>query len=226
MNREELVKNAEAAKKKCAAEYEALTKKMKDVLDTMIKSAGLDTFTKIRHITDSCAEIEIDRPGKDWGHTFSLYYHQPWGDEKRKVELNGGTFGSFTADDQPEVNFYVAAGTFASALKEIQDCFEDIDFETYYDARNASYRADDEVKKFDAEVKRAADEKLKIEIATKLVPGAKIKVGLDWYGKDKIDEIMKVTPKRIYFKHYANCIGKDEVISNFMRSSKAWTFAA
>lgn len=226
MNREELVKNAEAAQKKCAAEYEALTKKMKDVLDTMIKSAGLDTFTTVRHITDSCAEIEIERSGKDWGHTFSLYYHQPWGDKKRKVELNVGTFGSFTADDQPEVNFYVAAGTFASALKEIQDCFEDIDFETYYNARNASYLADDEVKKFDAEIKRAADEKLKTEIAAKLVPGAKIKIGVDWYGKDKIDEIVKVTPKRVYFSHYANCLSKDEVIYNFMRGSKAWTFAA
>ena len=226
MNREELVKAAEAAQKKCTAEYEVLTKKMKDVLDTMIKSAGLDTFTKVRHISDSCAEIEIDRPGKDWGRTFSLYYSRPWGDEKRKVELNVGTFGSFSADDQPEVNFYIAAGKFASALKEIQDCFEDIDFETYYDARNASYRADDEVKKFDAEVKRAADEKLKIEIATKLVPGAKVNVGVDWGGKAKIDEILKVTPKRIYFRYYARILNKDEVISNFMRQRNPWTFAA
>ena len=225
MDREELAKNAEAAKQKCATEYQALTEKIKDVLSLFIKNAGLSAFTKARRVDDSCMEIEIERPGKDWGHTFSLYYHKPWSNEKRKLELNVGTFGSFSSEDTPEINFYIAAGKFASCLEEIQSCFENIDFEKYYAACDASYQADNELRKFDDEVKQTADEKLKIEIATKLVPGAKIKIGVDWHGKDKIDEIVKVTPKRIYFKHYANCIGKDEVISNFMRSSKAWAFA-
>ena len=226
MEREELVKAAEVAKQKCAAEYKILAQKIKDVLDTMIKSAGLDTFAHVRCANDECMEIEIDRPGKDWGHTFTLYYHQPWGDEKRKLELNVGTFGSFSADDQPEINFYVAAGTFASALKEIQDCFEDIDFKTYYDARKASYKADDELRKFDAEIKRLEDENRKRIVELGLVAGAKIKIGVDWHGKDKIDEVVKVTPKRVYFKHYANCINRDEVISNFMKLRDPWVFAA
>lgn len=226
MNREELVKNAEDAQKKCAAEYQALTEKIKDILSLFIKNAGLSAFTKVRHVSDSCMEIETERPEKDWGHTFSLYYHQLWSNEKRKLELNVGTFGSFSSEDTPEINFYIAAGKFASCLGEIQSCLEDIDFEKYYAARDASYRAGDELKRFDDEAKKLEDAKRQAEIELKLIPGAKIKVGLDWYGKDKIDEIVKVTPKRIYFKHYANCIGKDEVISNFMRSSKAWTFAA
>ena len=104
--------------------------------------------------------------------------------------------------------------------------WEDIDFETYYDARNASYRADDELRAFDNEAKKLEDTKRQVEIELKLIPGAKIKIGVDWYGKDKIDEIVKITPKRVYFRHYANCLSKDEVIYNFMHSSKAWTFAA
>jgi len=226
MEHEELVKNAEAAKQKCATEYQALTEKIKDVLGLFIKNAGIAAFTKVRHASDACVEIEIDRPGKDWGHTFSLYYHQPWGKEKRVVELNVGTFGSFSSKDKPEVNFYVAAGKFASCLEEIQSCFENIDFEKYYAARDASYNAADALKRFECEVEKLEDMKRQSEIEMKLIPGAKIKIGVDWYGKDKIDEIVKVTPKRVYFSHYANCLNKDEVIRNFMRSSKAWTFAA
>lgn len=226
MNREELVKNAEAAKQKCATEYKALTEKIKDVLSLFIKNVGLSAFTKVRHVSDECMEIEIERPGKDWGHTFSLYYHKPWSNEKRKLELNVGTFGSFSSEDKPEINYYVAAGKFASCLGEIQSCFENIDFEKYHEAWSASYKANDALRSFDYEAKKLEDTKRQDEIALKLVPGAKIKIGVDWYGKDKIDEIVKVTPKRVYFSHYANCIDKDKVISNFMRSSKAWTFAA
>ena len=226
MTREELAKNAEAAKQKCAAECQALTQKIKDVLSLFIKNAGLSAFTKVRHVSDSCMEIETERPGKDWGHTFSLFYHTPWSNEKRKLELNVGTFGSFSSEDTPEINFYVAAGKFASCLGEIQSCFENIDFKKYNAARDASYRAGDELRRFDDEAKKLEDMKRQAEIALKLVPGAKIKIGVDWYGKDKIDEIVKVTPKRVYFSHYVNCLSKDEVIYNFMRSSKAWTFAA
>ena len=39
MNREELAKNVEAAKQKCAAEYQVLTEKIKDVLGLFIKNA-------------------------------------------------------------------------------------------------------------------------------------------------------------------------------------------
>lgn len=226
MNREELVDAAKAAKQKCTAEYQDLTKKIKDVLELFIKNAGLSIFTKVRHVSDECMEIEIERPGKDWGHTFSLYYHKPWSNEKRKLELNVGTFGSFSSENKPEINYYIAAGKFASCLEEIQSCLEDIDFEKYHEARSASYKANDALRSFDDEVKKLENAKHQAEIEMKLVPGAKIKIGVDWYGKDKIDEIVKVTPKRIYFSHYANCIDKDKVISNFMRSSKAWTFAA
>ena len=226
MDREELAKNAKDAKQKCAAEYQALTKKIKDVLDFFIKNAGLSAFTKVRHVSDECMEIETERPGKDWGHTFSLYYHKPWSNEKRKLELNVGTFGSFSSEDKPEINYYIAAGKFASCLEEIQSCFENIDFDKYHEVWSASYKAGEALRSFDYEAKKLEDMKCRSEIALKLVPGAKIKIGLDWCGKDKIDEIVKVTPKRVYFSHYIGCRSKDEVISNFMRSSKPWTFAA
>jgi len=226
MNREELVKNARAAKQKCATEYQILTEKIEDVLSLFIKNAGLSAFTKVNHVNDECIAIETERPGKDWGHTFSLYYHRPWNNEKRKLELNVGTFGSFSDEDKPEINYYIAAGKFASCLGEIQSCFENIDFEKYYAARDASYRAGDELRRFDDEAKKLEDMKHQSEIEMKLIPGAKIKIGVDWYGKDKIDEILKVTPKRIYFHHYANCINKDEVIGNFIRKHNPWSFIA
>lgn len=225
--RKELVEANNATSQKAAAEYKNLTEKIKSMLEIVVHSAGLDGIAKVRRVTDSCAEIEVDRPGKSWGHDFSIYFHDRYdGTGYRKVEMNVGTFGSFSANDKPEVNFYIAAGKFASCLEEIQHCIDDIDFKTYEDARRASHEANRELHEFDNGIARAEEEQRKKEIEAKLIPGAKIKIGVDWYGKDKIDEILKVTPKRIYFCHYANCINKDEVINNFIRECKSWSFVA
>ena len=226
MTCEELVCNAEFTKQKCADEYKALTEKIKNVLSLFLKEAEIDSFTKVSCVSDACAEIEIARPGKTWGHTFSLYYHRPWEKEKRVVELNVGTFGSFSSADKPEVNFYIAAGKFASCLDEIQSCFDNIDFDKYYAARDASFNANETLRSFKAEAKLLEDKKRQASIELKLVPGAKIKTGVDWYGKDKIDEISKVTPKRIYFSCSMKCISKDEAISNFMKAHNPWVFTA
>lgn len=227
MKREELVKNAKAAHEKSKVEYQALTEKIKSVLDGVIQTTGLDGIAKVRRVTDSCAEIEVERPGKSWGHDFNIYFHDRYdGTNYRKVEMNVGTFGSFSASDKPEVNFYVAAGKFAFWLDEIQHRIDSIDFKPYVDACHASYNAADALRRFDNEAKKLEDMKRQSEIEMKLIPGAKIKIGIDWCGKDKIDEIVKVTPKRVYFSNYVNCLSKGEVIRNFMRSSKAWTFAA
>lgn len=226
MEREELVKNVEVAHEKSKIEYQALTEKIKSVLDGVIQTTGLDDIAKVRRVTDSCAEIEVERPGKSYGHDFSIYFHDPYDGTSRKVEMNVGTFGSFSANDKPEVNFYIVAGKFAFWLDEIQSRIDSIDFKPYADAWHASYEADRELREFDNGIAKAEEDKHKKDIELKLIPGAKIKIGVDWYGKDKIDEIVKVTPKRVYFRHYANCLNKDEVIRNFMRGSKAWTFAA
>ena len=226
MEREELVKNVEAAREKSKAEYQALTEKIKSVLDGVIQTAGLDNIAKVRRVTDSCAEIEVERPGKSYGHDFDIYFHDRYDDSNRKVEMNVGTFGSFSASDKPEVDFYIVAGKFASCLEEIQSCIDNIDFKPYGDAWRASYEADRELREFDYGIKKVEEDKRKKDIELKLIPGAKIKIGTDFYGKDKIDEILKVTPKRVYFCHYANCLNKDEVIGNFIRERKPWTFAA
>lgn len=225
MEREELVKNVEAAREKSKVEYLALTEKIKSVLDGVVQTAGLDGLAKVRRVTDSCAEIEVERPGKSWGHDFDIYFHDHHDGTSRKVEMNVGTFGSFSASDKPEVNFYIVAGKFAFWLDEIQSRIDTIDFKSYDDAWRASCEADRELREFDNDFKKAEEDKRKREIEMKLVPGAKIKVGTGFYG-DKIDEISKVTSKRIYFCHYANFISKDEVIGNFIRERKPWTFAA
>ena len=228
MNRKELVEAEKATGQKDAAEYKNLTEKIKSMLEMVVHSAGLDGIAKVRCVTDSCAEIEVERPGKSWGHDFSIYFHDRYDGTNycRKVKMNVGTFGSFSASDKPEVNFYIVAGKFASCLEEIQHCIDDIDFKTYKDAHCAFYEANRELREFDDGIARAEEEQRKKDIEAKLIPGAKIKIDVDWHGKDKIDEILKVTPKRVYFCHYANCINKDEVIRNFICERKPWSFVA
>ena len=224
MDRKVLEANAEAAAQKCKAERIALTSKLKAVLDGVIANASICSFTKVRSINDSCAEIEVERPGRSYGHTFSLYFHSNFDKSPRKVELNVGTFGSFSCDDQPEANFYIAAGAFAASLRDIQEKFNAIDFTAYEQAQHKSWKAHDELQRFDASLKKAEEDKIKQAIDSRLVPGAKIKMGVYWDKTDKVDEVIKITPKRIYFKRFYNYMSRDEAMQAFTRQRDPWTF--
>lgn len=226
MDRKMLEENVAKARDGHHAAYAALTSKIKDVLENVLHSAKLDSIAKVRRVTDACAEIEVECPGHQWGHDFTLYFHDRYDGAPRKVEMNVGTFGSFSASDRPEVNFYVVAGKFASCLEEIQDCFNNIDFKEYHDAWHASYDADNALRKFDADAKKAEDDKRKAEIESKLIEGAKIKVGFDcWNNTDIVDTIINVARKNIYFRK-AKPMSKEDVIRNFFKVNSPWVFIA
>lgn len=224
MDRKVLEANAEAAAQECKAERIVLESKLKAVLDDVIANVGISSFTKVSSINDSCAVIEVERPGRNYGHTFSLYFHQTFDGSPRKIELNVGTFGSFSCDDQPEANFYIAAGAFAASLRDIQEKFNAIDFTTYEQAHHKSWKAHDELQSFDNALRKAEEDKIKQAIESRLVPGAKIKMGVNWDKTDRIDEVIKTTHKRIYFKWCFDYKTREEVIQAFIRQRDPWTF--
>lgn len=226
MDRKVLEANVEAAAQECKAERIALTSKLKAVLDDMIANAGISSFTKVRYVHNDNAEIEVERPGRDYGHTFSLYFHSNFDGSPRKAELNIGTFGSFSCDDQPEANFYIAAGAFAASLKDIQEKFNAVDFAPYEQAQHKSWKAHDELQSFDNALRKAEEDKIKHAIESRLVPGAKIKMGVYWDKTDKVDEVIKTTPKRIYFKRFYNYMSRDKAMQAFIRHRDPWTFVA
>lgn len=226
MDRKTLEENVAKARVIQHEAYKILTSKIKDVLENVIHSAGLDGIAKVRRVTDACAEIEVERPGYQWGHDFTLYFHETYDGTPRKVEMNVGTFGSFSAADTPEVNFYVVAGKFASCLEEIQDCFNNIDFKEYNDAWHTSCEADNALREFDNNIKKLEDDKRRAEIESKLIEGASIKIGFDnWRKVDIVDTITKVARKNIYF-HLAKPMSKVDVINNFFKHNSPWAFIA
>ena len=238
--REELVNDIAAARRKYTAEYKVLTKKIKLVLDSVIRSTQLGDFTKVGQVTDTCAEISVDRPGKPYGHTFDINYHEyghtssAWLQlNKPTITMNVGTFGSFSAGDKSEVNFYVAAGKFASHLGKIQSGIARIDFKPFKDARHVLFDAEDALREFDNAAERAEIEKRNKKIEAKLVPGAKIVIGVDYITtsggqiievENRIIEVEKTTPKRVYFNRYVHCLKKEDVFNNFTRSPHPWKF--
>ena len=81
---------------------EELYATIKAKLNETLVEAGIDKIAKLKYNYGDSAEIEVERPGKSYGHTMTLYFHERWGEEdaKRKVELNVGTFGSISAEEE------------------------------------------------------------------------------------------------------------------------------
>lgn len=206
---------------------EELYATIKAKLNETLVEAGIDKITKLRYDYGDSAEIEVWRPGKTYGHTMTLYFHERLGEEdaKRKVELNVGTFGSFSAKDEPEVNFYIVAGALAKSLSKLQEKFDAIDFKPYNDARRNYYRAKYELEKFDNDQQMEERLKREHEVEAKLVVGAKLRIGKTWKNEPIFDVIERVTNKLIFLKNdYGRQTKKTDAISNIL--NKTWEFAA
>lgn len=228
MDRKTLAAAVDALAIPFTAEADKLWATIKEKLQKTLVETGVDKIAKLNYHEGFSAEIEVEIPGKTYGHFMNLYFDD-WHDEdstkKREVKLNVGTFGSFSTSMKPEVNFYIVAGAIAKNLSKLQEKFDSIDFESYRIARQNYNRARNELEKHDRDQKMA--ERLQLEhcIEAKLVPGTKLRVGSTWKNEPIYDVIERATNKLIFLKsNYGRQTKKTEAINMIL--NKQWEFVA
>lgn len=229
MDRETLAAAVDALAMPYRAEAEKLWSTIKEKLQETLVEAGVDKIAKLNYNYGDSAEVEIKIPGKSYGHTMNLYFNDRWYDESSKkrvvVTLNVGTFGSFDATMEPEVNFYTVAGALAKNLSKLQEKFDAIDFGPYNVARRNYSKAQNELEKFDCIAKDEEIAKKMQEIESKLVVGAKLQIGTSWKDEPIIDEVVKVTNKLIWFKNdYGSQTKKAVAIDRIL--GEQWEFVS
>ena len=228
MDRKTLAAAVDALAIPFTAEADKLWATVKEKLQETLVEAGVDKIAKLNYHEGFSAEIEVEIPGKTYGHTMDLYFFDSWHDEislKREVKLNVGTFGSFGAGMKPEVNFYIVAGAIAKNLSKLQEKFDAIDFESYRIARNNYSRAKNELEKYDRDQKKAERLQREHDIEAKLVSGTKLRVGTTWKNEPIYDVIERSTSKLIFLKsNYGRQTKKNEAISMILNNK--WEFVA
>ena len=227
MDRKTLAAAVDALAIPFTAEADKLWTTIKETLQKTLVEAGVDKIAKLNYHEGFSAEIEVEIPGKMYGHSMDLYFFDDWHDEtftnKREVKLNVGTFGSFSTSMKPEVNFYIVAGAIAKNLSKLQEKFDAIDFESYRIARQNYNRARNELEKHDRDQKMA--ERLQLEhcIEAKLVPGTKLRVGTTWKNEPIYDVIERATSKLIFLKsNYGRQTKKNEAVNMILNNK--WKF--
>ena len=228
MDRNTLAAAVDALATPYYAEADKLWSTIKEKLQETLVEAGVDKIAKLNYHEGCSAEIEVEIPGKTYGHSMNLYFFDRWHDEtslKREVKLNVGTFGSFGASMKPEVNFYIVAGAIANNLSKLQEKFDAIDFESYRIARNNYNRAKNELEKYDRDQKMAKRLQSEHDIEAKLVPGTKLRVGTTWKNEPIYDVIERSTSKLIFLKNdYGRQTKKTEAINMILNNH--WEFVA
>ena len=228
MDRNTLAAAVDALATSYYAEADKLWATIKEKLQETLVEAGVDKIAKLIYHEGCSAEIEVEIPGKTYGHSMNLYFFDSWHDEissKREVKLNVGTFGSFSASMKPEVNFYIVAGAIAKNLSKLQEKFDTIDFEPYRIARNNYSRAKNELEKYDRDQEKAERLQSEHDIEAKLVPGTKLRVGTTWKNEPIYDVIERATNKLIFLKNnYGRQTKKIEAISMILNNQ--WEFVA
>ena len=228
MDRNTLAATVDALATSYYIEADKLWATIKEKLQETLVEAGVDKIAKLNYHEGCSAEIEVEIPGKTYGHSMNLYFFDSWHDEislKREVKLNVGTFGSFSASMKPEVNFYIVAGAIAKNLSKLQEKFDAIDFESYRIARNNYSRAKNELEKYDRDQKKAERLQREHDIEAKLVSGTKLRVGTTWKNEPIYDVIERATSKFIFLKNnYGRQTKKNEAISMILNNQ--WEFVA
>lgn len=192
---------------------------MQNAIASTMVEAKIDGIATLKMHSNAHAEVSIGCDDKNYGHSIDIYFY------KRKVELNTCCFGSISANDQSKINYLIAAGALAANIKSLQEKFDAIDEDAYNKTYYAYSKAQWELERFDYEAMDAELKRKANEIEAKLVVGAKLRVGTDYYGKEKVDEIVRVTNKLIFLKDdYGSSTKKARAVENIL--GKHWEFVA
>lgn len=224
MNITELKADFDAKVEARRTKHDALVAYIKTVLE-----ANIDT--KAVHVSRICDTMAVIAVNGDHHHSFELYYHKSYGAEPRKLEMNFGCFGSFTADDISAVHYCEAVGHVASILKFLEDKLLKCDeakklFDEYDNACSSFYNAKHVLESAQNEERERLNDSKKIEITSKIAAGTRVIVRKKTTWRDEvIKTIEHVTAKNILFKEdYGRRTKKDEFVSNVLNNR--WVIVA
>lgn len=229
MNANEQLEKINAAKERYSLAFIA-RKEAYDKLIAHLKSViekNIDT-TKVKVSTIRNDNATLAIIGSN--HDISLYFYEPWGEEKRKLEINFGCFGSFSKDDVHAITYCETLGHVAGIMSILEHelLFSDESkklFEEYDALDNAANDIRYEIERLERELNDYNQTLRKNEISQSIKEGLKIVVrkATHWHS-EVIKTIDRVMPKNIAFvEDYGKRISKDEVINNLL--SRKWSIA-
>ena len=225
MDHATLTAAVEALKTPYLAERDALLAKMEAIISSTMAEMKIDKLASLKMRGIDSAEVVVPCLSS-FGRTVDIYFYTPWEskDKKRKVEMNTCAFGSFNSNDQSAIDYYVVAGALASSLKTLQKKFDALDESAYKTAYNAYTKARYELEQFEKDIKdREYQEQVKA-IESKLVAGAKLRIGYNWKKEPIYDTIANVTSKNIVLeKDCGRRTKKEHAVNNIIL--KKWEFA-
>lgn len=196
---------------------------------TKVIESNIDTsVTKVIHVSDSCAEIGINGSRSK---SFTLYFHAPYRNETRKLELNFGCFGSFKKDDVDCIHYCEVLGHVAGIMaileeKMITSPEAQKIWNEYDNAMNDIYVARSALDMAMSEERDHARELKKTEILQKIAIGTKVMVQkpTHWNPDGIVKTVEHITGKNIIFKEdYGKRTKKDDLVQEFI--AERWTIA-
>lgn len=221
-----------AAKSEVRAKaHGALVAHIKSVLEANIDRG----VAEVSRATDSMAEIAIkgDKHHRSFEVYYSkeVYYHKPFVESSRKLELNFGCFGSFSSDDACAVHYCEVLGHVAGILSVLEEHMLGSPkakalFEAYDTACSEAWSAQHALEDAQSEERKRADDAKRAEFASKIAVGTKVVVRKksQWHG-EVVKTIEHVTEKNVIFEEdYGKRTKKDELIANIL--SNKWEIAA
>lgn len=218
----------DAALEKRAAAVKKLNGQLKGIFDKLIEaSAEIGVSLQMNSISPDMATVVVQKEGKPAGYyDFTVYFRKKWGskDKHRDVQLNVGTFGSFGANDKQARDFYTAAGLFANRLPKLEEAINMASWAEFDEANREAYDIQAKYDAAQAAERQAEIQQKKDAILSKLIVGAKLRVGKKRNGDLIFDKIIKVTPKLIFLEHdFGSQTKKEHAVENLLR--KKWEFA-
>lgn len=224
MDHATLLAEVESLKVPYLAERDALQAKMQAIISGVMSEMKIDNISSLKMHGLESAEVVVPCHSCH-NRTIDISFRIPWEskDEKRRVELNTCTFGSFDCNDQSAIDYYLVAGALASSLKTLQKRFDALDESAYKAAYRAYNKARYELEKMERERKEQEYFQNIKEIESKLVVGTKLRIGYNWKKEPIYDTIAHVTSKNILLeKDYGTRTKKTVAVDRILH--KKWEF--
>lgn len=229
MNANEQLEKINAAKERystasaaCKKAYDKLIAHLKSVIEKNIDT----TKVKVSNIHADGATLVVIGSN----HDISLYFYKPYNNEKRKLEINFGCFGSFSKDDVHAVTYCETLGHVARIMNVLEHelLFSD-ESKKLFEEHDALARAANDIRYEIERLERELDDYDRTlrenEISQSIKEGLKIVVrqATHWHN-EVVKTIDHVMPKTIIFvEDYGRRTSKDEVIRNLL--SRKWSIA-
>lgn len=228
MNREELQQKVNVARDIFKQRFDDSVRHTNQTIERWMKDLGIDDAKVNVRNSNECFEVCVPRSDSEkYYHRFDITFRKNWNEEERKLELNVGTFGSFSPKDLQECRYYVIVGKLVEHIAEIERELRDFDWKKYDEIQREFYDANYQLEEFDREQKKIADDNKKSEFRRMIRIGVKVNCGKRnrWSETDEIKTIESVTAKNVVFaEDYGHRTKIDDLLRRLVNDD--WKFVA